>query len=529
MNRIITIVLLVVCGVFSQLAHAQEPTPKYPRRFLFIIETSSAMKRLAPTTRQSMNELVKSGLGGYMEDGDTIGVWTFNDELTAGKLPMQVWSKTNAAQIAKKIEDLLKKTTFEKEVQYQAVLPPLSSVVRSSPTLSILFITSGTTPLYGTPFDSAINAYYDDNLKVSQKQKIPFLTMFLTQDGRFVRHSVSPAIGDVKILKPLPPIIKPAQTNTVTSARTNKPKSAPREPAPSVVSTNTRGLVISGKNIKEVEAKDLPQKLQQPVFEKPEPLRPAPETPVIPPVNAPSAEGNAPTASTPVPAEPATTKEASPETKAVEQPPVLANSEAAPATTTQPVAPAEPAPAVTPKTVEQPVAQSEPIETKASPVPAPTAQSPAPAPTETQTPPPVPTVAPEPPKTSVAPQAIAKTEEPKKIEKAEVPPIVTSTQPSPNGSPVTHEEPKKSETASGEPNAAAKESGLTSVETATSTPTVATVPVNVAPPANNSRWLLIVGLALVLVAVAIAYFLGRQSAKRSGPSLITDSFDRTKK
>jgi hypothetical protein len=37
-------------------------------------------------------DLIFSGIDGYMRDGDTFGVWTFDEEVGTGKFPMQVWN-----------------------------------------------------------------------------------------------------------------------------------------------------------------------------------------------------------------------------------------------------------------------------------------------------------------------------------------------------------------------------------------------------------------------------------------------------
>ena len=70
-----------------------------PNRFLFILETSSEMKRLAPAAEQSVLDLVRSGMGGLMENGDTFGFWSFNDEFHSGQIPMQVWNAEQSEEL----------------------------------------------------------------------------------------------------------------------------------------------------------------------------------------------------------------------------------------------------------------------------------------------------------------------------------------------------------------------------------------------------------------------------------------------
>src|SRR5436190_13833171 len=68
-------------------------TPVYPaNRYLLVIETSQAMQKRADGLAQTIQDLLSSALASQARRGDTLGLWTFNEELFAGQFPLQHWS-----------------------------------------------------------------------------------------------------------------------------------------------------------------------------------------------------------------------------------------------------------------------------------------------------------------------------------------------------------------------------------------------------------------------------------------------------
>ena len=53
-------------------------------RFLFVIDTSSAMKSRTNGVEEAVDGLLESGMKGELRKGDTIGLWTYNDHLRHG-------------------------------------------------------------------------------------------------------------------------------------------------------------------------------------------------------------------------------------------------------------------------------------------------------------------------------------------------------------------------------------------------------------------------------------------------------------
>src|SRR5262245_18919589 len=93
-----SLILLAAIGclaapVFGAETSNQNAQPG--KRYLFIVDTSSAMKRLAGQTRDYVFELVFTGLDGQMQPGDSFGLWGFA-EATVTDFPMQLWNPTTS-------------------------------------------------------------------------------------------------------------------------------------------------------------------------------------------------------------------------------------------------------------------------------------------------------------------------------------------------------------------------------------------------------------------------------------------------
>src|SRR5580765_6426328 len=86
--------LFLACSllpVAAQNTNAPKPT-LHENRFLFMIETSRAMKSRSEGVNKVMEDLIGSGIGGQLRRGDSIAVWTYNSELYAGRFPLQQWT-----------------------------------------------------------------------------------------------------------------------------------------------------------------------------------------------------------------------------------------------------------------------------------------------------------------------------------------------------------------------------------------------------------------------------------------------------
>jgi len=343
-------------------------------RYLLVFETSNAMQRRLPATLEAVAALLGGGFRGQLRDGDTVGVWTFNETLETGRLPLQHWSSVTSGEVTREILGFLKSQKHRGGARFDQVRPGLEQVIQASELITVILFTSGQEAMAGTPFDQKINEVYAAWREVQQKERKPFVTVLRARQGKIVFGSASPAPWPVEI--PSLPAPKPAKT-----VRAEPPKAEP--PKPVVVGPP---LIVTGKKPPVQDTTTPPPPTTPAPATTPVPSE-APAQPVTDPAVKPAPETPSPTAA-PATAQPGAVPAPAPS-------PAVSSTLAQPALTPAPATtpPAEaPAAAPAPVPVPVPVPEAKPVTAPppAAPSPAPVAPtvppSPAAAPAETPAP-----------------------------------------------------------------------------------------------------------------------------------------------
>src|ERR1041385_4147547 len=94
LRPILAIMILSVGFAVSSVA-------REPQRFLFVLDTSASLSRFDVQYRQSVFDVIYSGLAQHMRKGDTFGVWFFSEQ-TDTRFPMQTWDDDKAVDLASK-------------------------------------------------------------------------------------------------------------------------------------------------------------------------------------------------------------------------------------------------------------------------------------------------------------------------------------------------------------------------------------------------------------------------------------------
>ena len=198
-------ILALLLGLGAGPMWSQEsPSKPVENRFLFVIETSAATSRSAKAARDVVRELIQSGVQGQMRPGDTLALWTFNDELYTS-FPMQQWVPTVSQQVAERAEAFLKKVRYEKKSQLNVMLPSLDTVIQASKSVTVILVSDGHEPIQGTPFDQEVNAVYSVYGRSLRDSRTPFVTVFIGRDGKLITHAVSSALDAIQIpIVPMP-------------------------------------------------------------------------------------------------------------------------------------------------------------------------------------------------------------------------------------------------------------------------------------------------------------------------------------
>src|SRR6185369_11939661 len=127
-NRLgrVWIMAVLLAGIF--LAPVLRAQPAGPGRFLFIFETSSAMKSRVEGVQKAVNAMLATSLLGQLHTGDSIGVWTFGQDLQTSSFPLQTWNADDAVKIAESLTKFVGGQRYAKTARFEALQPLLNQV-----------------------------------------------------------------------------------------------------------------------------------------------------------------------------------------------------------------------------------------------------------------------------------------------------------------------------------------------------------------------------------------------------------------
>jgi len=208
---------LLAC-LFAPQARSQTNAPKYgtiSSRYLLIVETSRAMGHRSDATLKTVTSLLYSGFSRQIKQGDTLGVWTYNQQLYAGRMPLQRWSTPLQHEIVSATLDFFKGQKYEKQPVFSSVRPALDKVIKDSEYITIVLISSGEEGMSGTPFDDKINELYKTWKVDQEKTKMPFITVLRAKRGTITGYTAVPAPWQVEIPPwPADPVAKVVERNS---------------------------------------------------------------------------------------------------------------------------------------------------------------------------------------------------------------------------------------------------------------------------------------------------------------------------
>lgn len=247
-------------------------------RFLFIFDTSDEMKSRVKEVQTEINGLLATSMAGELHEGDSIGVWTFNQKLHTGEFPLLDWQPQNAARTAKTINQFVEKQSYNGKTDFSVLQPMLKQVMRSSPKLTVLIFCDGEGSVGWTPYDKGINDVFKTRWEEQKNSHQPFVLVARTQFGKYDGCTVNfppgmvnfpvfveappsgssnkppqqpvtpPATNHAAVEKAEPPVVRILDlTNIVTVLKTNVVVTEVSAPAPAAAATNSSIPVEDGK------------------------------------------------------------------------------------------------------------------------------------------------------------------------------------------------------------------------------------------------------------------------------------------
>jgi hypothetical protein len=237
LRSLLLISLFAFCILhFAFSAPAQLP-PQTENRFLFIINTSAAMRPMTGGIGDAVLGLLQSQMQGQMRDGDSFGIWTYDARLHTD-FPMQIWAKDKQGAILQVVTNWLADRRYQNKPHLEKVLPAARQIAAMSRVVTLIFIYDGSEPMQNVAFENDINALQKETGRRMLADHIPFVTILAARDGKFFDYRVrTPA----SVSLPLTAQFFPAQTNAAAAAVATNP------PPPAVAVSNAPPPVVAAK------------------------------------------------------------------------------------------------------------------------------------------------------------------------------------------------------------------------------------------------------------------------------------------
>jgi len=203
----------VAKGLFVLLALLALPfnapaQPNSPQRWLFVFDLSSTMKKRLPATEAVLKNFFASAAEGRLQDGDNIGVWTYDQKTHGGQFPLAVWNQATATTLPTNLIAFLQSRTYPASSQLSALQPALNGVITNSERLTIVIFCDGESDITATPYDAGINQSFLDGQAERKKNSQPFVVLIRTLSGKYIGCTVNFPPGAINIplfLQPAPP------------------------------------------------------------------------------------------------------------------------------------------------------------------------------------------------------------------------------------------------------------------------------------------------------------------------------------
>jgi hypothetical protein len=224
-----TLVGLCLClwmsGAFLPCHLAAAASTTSSNRFLFIVDTSSLMKKWDEPARDAMFDLIYSGVRGYMTNGDSYGVWLAAEtNNTSGSV--EVWRHKFATELASRTALKVKDAGTRGKPALDIAIADAKRVARAVGDVTVILVSNGETPLKGTPFDGEINAAIAEVKPAMKAAKATINTALVARDGEFLAW----AINSPEYLIAIP--VLPPREETATEVAKTAPEAEAPAPAP---------------------------------------------------------------------------------------------------------------------------------------------------------------------------------------------------------------------------------------------------------------------------------------------------------
>ncbi|HEV7925340.1 MAG TPA: VWA domain-containing protein [Verrucomicrobiae bacterium] len=181
---------ILLCAPSIRAQDSPEHHHSMENRFLFVVDTSSAMRSRTNFIAEAVTGLLATDMKGELRKGDTIGLWTYSDELSTD-FPMQVWSEKRRNDIINEVHEHLRILVYENRSHLGKAWPAIQNVVANSERLTIILICDGSDDIKGTPFDKDINKLFRQHGREFRSAHEPFFTVMAARHGKIFDYTIN--------------------------------------------------------------------------------------------------------------------------------------------------------------------------------------------------------------------------------------------------------------------------------------------------------------------------------------------------
>jgi len=206
----------------AEAAETNAPSGPAAHRFLLIIETSAAMRAQTNNLVRVLSDFAASGMNGQLRPGDTVGIWTYNQELITGEFPLHRWSSRSTNTFPALLARFVGSRKYEKKPKFSSVLPAMTQIMGDSDLITVVLCVSGEGPLSGTAVDVQANQFFTTWKAKQQKARMPFVVVLRGYKRAFTDFSLNTPPWAIE-LPPLPKEVLAASRASTTP--TNRPAS----------------------------------------------------------------------------------------------------------------------------------------------------------------------------------------------------------------------------------------------------------------------------------------------------------------
>jgi hypothetical protein len=184
---------LLAALTFIPASRAQSPAAPGETRVLLVFDTSSAMKKRVPNEVKAIKQIFALALAERLQNGDTIGVWTFDADVHTGQFPLLPWQVQNITPTASSVIDFIEQQHYSKTTSFDKLTPLINHVIRISPRVLVIIFCDGDGQLTGTPFDNSVNTAFKEHQSDMRKAREPFVIALRGEYGQYNGSTISSA------------------------------------------------------------------------------------------------------------------------------------------------------------------------------------------------------------------------------------------------------------------------------------------------------------------------------------------------